>query len=130
MLMAPVIGSIYPFAYHYAIKLFVDIMSTDTSINYGDMVFPITLLLFSQLIMEAAWRIADIAELKAEPYVRRSLLLKSYNYKGVGYCNLVWSALSILFACLSGKIFFGEKINYLAVLLALTAIYVVNKDDV
>ena len=57
-------------------------------------------------------------------------LLKSYNYKGVGYCNLVWSALSILFACFSGKIFFGEKINYLAVLLALTAIYVVNKDDV
>ena len=35
MLMAPVIGSIYPFAYHYAIKLFVDVMSTDTSINYG-----------------------------------------------------------------------------------------------
>ncbi len=80
MLMAPVIGSIYPFAYHYAIKLFVDVMSTDTSINYGDMVFPITLLLFSQLIMEVAWRIADVAELKAEPYVRRSLLLKSYNY--------------------------------------------------
>ena len=75
MLIAPVIGAIYPFAYHYAIKLFVDIMSTDTSINYGDMVFPITLLLFSQLIMEAAWRIADIAELKAEPHVRRYILL-------------------------------------------------------
>ncbi len=54
------------------------------------------------------------------------LLLKSYSYKGVGYCNLIWSALSILFACFSGKVFFGEKINYLALLLALSAIYVVN----
>jgi len=58
------------------------------------------------------------------------LLLKSYSYKGVGYCNLIWSALSILFACVSGKLFFGEKINYLAVFLVLAAIYVVNQDDV
>ena len=58
------------------------------------------------------------------------LLLKSYYYKGIGYCNLVWSALSILFACVSGKLFFGEKINYLAVFLVLAAIYVVNQDDV
>jgi multidrug transporter EmrE-like cation transporter len=58
------------------------------------------------------------------------LLLKSYSYKGVGYCNLIWSALSIIFACISGKIFFGEKINYLAVLLTLAAIYVVNQNDV
>lgn len=80
MLMAPVIGAIYPFTYHYAIKLFVDKMSTDATISYSDLLFPITLLLFSQLVMEAAWRIADLAELKAEPYVRRSLLLKSYDY--------------------------------------------------
>lgn len=58
------------------------------------------------------------------------LLLKSYYYKGVIYCNLVWSALSILFACLSGKIFFGEKINYLAILFILAAIYMVNQDDI
>lgn len=57
------------------------------------------------------------------------LLLKSYSYKGIVYCNLVWSILSILFACISGKIFFGEKINYLAILLTLAAIYVVNKED-
>ena len=36
MLMAPVIGAIYPFAYHYAIKLFVDIMSTDTRLCEGN----------------------------------------------------------------------------------------------
>lgn len=57
------------------------------------------------------------------------LLLKSYSFKGIGYCNLVWSALSIILACASGKIFFGEKINYLAVLLSLAAVYVINQDE-
>lgn len=57
------------------------------------------------------------------------LLLKSYSFKGIGYCNLIWSALSIILACVSGKLFFGEKINYLAVLLSLSAIYVINQDD-
>jgi multidrug transporter EmrE-like cation transporter len=57
------------------------------------------------------------------------LLLKSYSYKGIAHCNMIWSVLSILFACVSGKLFFGEKINYLAVFLVLAAIYVVNQDD-
>jgi len=58
------------------------------------------------------------------------LLLKTYSFnKGIAYSNLVWSALSIMFACVSGRIFFGEKINYLALLFALAAIYVVNQDN-
>ena len=56
------------------------------------------------------------------------LLLKAYRLnEGVGYSNLVWSAISIIFACVSGKIFFGEKINYLAVFLALGSVYVINQ---
>ncbi len=58
------------------------------------------------------------------------LLLKTYSFnKGIGYSNLLWSALSIIFACVSGKLFFDEKINYLAVLFSLAAIYVINQDD-
>ncbi len=55
------------------------------------------------------------------------LLLKSYNFEGVAYCNILWSALSIILACISGSIFFGEKINYLAVFLALGSVYVINQ---
>lgn len=56
------------------------------------------------------------------------LLLQTYSFnKGIAYSNLVWSVLSIVFACVSGRLFFDEKINYLAVLLALAAIYVVNQ---
>ena len=55
------------------------------------------------------------------------LLTRTYHYKGIGYSNLVWSALSIILACISGKIFFGEKINYMACILCLMAIYLINK---
>lgn len=57
------------------------------------------------------------------------LLLKTYKYKGVGFSNLLWSGLSIILACISGKLFFGEKINYTACILVLLAVYLINKDD-
>ena len=58
------------------------------------------------------------------------LLLKTYKYKGIGFSNLMWSALSIILACISGKIFFGEKINYSACILVLAAVYMINKDEI
>ena len=79
MLIAPVIG-IFPFAYHYAVKLFIDLMSVERSINHNDVIFPITIFILSQVIMEASWRISNVLEWIAEPQVRRSLLLKSYDY--------------------------------------------------
>lgn len=57
------------------------------------------------------------------------LLLKTYKYRGVGFSNLIWSALSIILACLSGKIFFGEKINYPACILVMAALYLINNGD-
>ena len=80
MLIAPVIGAIFPFAYYYAVKLFIDLMSVERSINYNDIIFPITIFILSQVVMEAAWRISNILEWIAAPQVRRSLLLKSYDY--------------------------------------------------
>ena len=80
MLTAPVIGAIFPFCYHYSIKLFVDVMSTENIINYDDVIFPISLFILSQIIMEVSWRISNVLEWIAEPQVRKSLLLKSYDY--------------------------------------------------
>lgn len=54
------------------------------------------------------------------------LLYQLYKYKGIAYTNMVWSLLSIIIACVSGKIFFGEKINYLGCILTLLALYVIN----
>jgi ATP-binding cassette subfamily B protein len=80
MLSAPIISSFYPFAYNYAIKLFLDVMATQTYLTYHDILFPIILFMGAQLTLDLIWRVSDIAEWKAEPYVRRSILLNSYDY--------------------------------------------------
>lgn len=80
MLAAPIIGSFYPFAYNYAIKLFLDTMAAPRPLTYQDILFPIVLFVGAQLILECVWRISSVAEWNSEPYVRRSILLKSYDY--------------------------------------------------
>ncbi len=80
MLSAPIISSFYPFAYNYAIKLFLDTMASPSPLTYHAILFPMVLFIGSQLILEFAWKISDIAKWKAEPYVQRSILLKSYDY--------------------------------------------------
>lgn len=80
MLMAPFIGSFYPIAYNYAIKLFLDVMTSPEPFIYQNILFPIGLFLAAQIALEFVWRVSNIAEWKAEPYVRRSILLQSYDY--------------------------------------------------
>jgi ATP-binding cassette subfamily B protein len=80
MLSAPFISSFFPFAYNYAIKLFLDVMATPAPLTYHDVLFPILLFVGAQFVLELVWRISNVAEWKAEPYVRRSILMKSYDY--------------------------------------------------
>jgi ATP-binding cassette subfamily B protein len=80
MLLAPLVSSFYPFAYNYAIKLFLDTMATSPSLSYQAILFPIILFMGAQIILELTWRVSNIAEWRSEPYVRRSILLKSYDY--------------------------------------------------
>lgn len=80
MLSAPLITSFYPFAYNYAIKLFLDIMAQPGELTYNQIMFPIGLFVMAQIIMEVMWRVSAIAEWKSEPYVRRTILLDSYDY--------------------------------------------------
>lgn len=80
MLSAPILGSFYPLIYNYAIKLFVDTMASQASVNYHDLLYPLVLFVFSQTYLDVIYRISNIAEWKSEPYVRRSILLESYDY--------------------------------------------------
>ena len=79
MLSAPILGSFYPLLYSYAIKLFVDTMSKNQMFTYHDFLFPIVLFIGARLGVDLVWRISSIAEWKAEPHVRRSILLDAYN---------------------------------------------------
>lgn len=80
MLSGPIIGSLQPLAYNYSIKLFLDIMTANVAFTYGDILYPILLFISTQVVASLIWTFGQIAESKAEPYVRRSILLQSYDY--------------------------------------------------
>lgn len=80
MLFAPLVTSFYPFAYNYAVKLFLDAMVGSEELTYGSVLFPIILFLATQFCLDLVWRISSVAEWLAEPQVRRSILLNSYDY--------------------------------------------------
>ncbi len=80
MLLGPTIGSLQPLAYNYSIKLFLDVMTANAAFTYQDILYPIFLFVATQVVVSVVWTSGQIAELKAEPYVRRSILLQSYDY--------------------------------------------------
>ena len=80
MLSGPLMGSLQPVAYNYAVKLFVNIMATHAYFTYQDLLVPISIFIATQLLSSLVWTLSQVAELKAEPYVRRSILLQSYDY--------------------------------------------------
>jgi hypothetical protein len=49
MLIGPFVSSLYPFSYNYALKLFLDGMTTIPNISYQDLLFPIVLFLATQI---------------------------------------------------------------------------------
>lgn len=80
MMIAPIVSSFYPFAYNYSIKLFLDAMASDIFLSYRSVLLPICIFLVAQFILDLVWRISNIAEWRSEPYVRRSILVNSYDY--------------------------------------------------
>jgi len=80
MLLAPILSAFYDFANNYAIKLVVDAFSENQTVTYQLLLWPITLFISAQVLLDVFWRVADIAEWRSEPYVRQSILLKVYDY--------------------------------------------------
>lgn len=80
MLLAPTVGSFYPFACHYAIKLFLDAMENKEFTSYHSVLLPMFLFLGAEVVLNIVWRSSNVAEWKSEPYVRRSILLETYDY--------------------------------------------------
>lgn len=80
MLQAPVVTALYFFANNYSFKLLIDAFSKEGAIEYSTLVFPITLFVSAQIILDLVWRLSNFAEWKAEPFARRRLLLMVYDY--------------------------------------------------
>jgi ATP-binding cassette, subfamily B, bacterial len=80
MLSVPVLFSCYPIAYNYCLKLFVDAVTAKESFSYKDIMLPVGLFLGIEFLAHLTWRIKDITEWHSEPFVKRSILLDSYDY--------------------------------------------------
>ena len=64
---------------YYGIKVTVDTLTTKPNFTYSDLVFPISLFLIAQILHELGWRISNIAQWRSEPYVRRDIIIRTYD---------------------------------------------------
>jgi ATP-binding cassette subfamily B protein len=80
MLQAPLLSAICLFASNYSLELFIDGFSGESSPGIMDLIYPITLFLLSKIGLGLSWRLSNFAEWRAEPFARRRLLLKAYDY--------------------------------------------------
>lgn len=80
MLSAPILAASYDFLNNYSLKLIVDAFSTNAQLSYTDLAWPIAIFIFSQISLDVFWRTSDIAEWRAEPYVRQTILNETYSF--------------------------------------------------
>ncbi len=116
MMIAPITSTTFGFAFNYATKLMVDIMSTKDHITFEMGIMPILYLLGGLLIPYLFWTIHNVGQLKVYPFLSQNItsatfariLKNDYNYfenipsgsivskvKGItdGWWNL-WSAIA------------------------------------
>ncbi|MCP0914649.1 MULTISPECIES: ABC transporter ATP-binding protein [Legionella] len=81
LFQASFVTALYVFANNYSLKLLVDAFSLETSAGeMHHLIYPITLFIAAQIILDISWRLSNIAAWKAEPHIRRNLLLTAYDY--------------------------------------------------
>lgn len=80
MLSAPILSSLYDVGNNYALKLVIDAFSDEKVVSYSSLAMPITIFVGAQILLDLIWRSSDIAEWRAEPYVRQAILNEVYTY--------------------------------------------------
>ena len=79
MMCAPILSSFFPLIYNYAIKDIIDILSTQQTVAFSSVFGSIVLFLSSHLLLDCVWRISGFAAWQSEPFVRRRILLHTYD---------------------------------------------------
>ena len=80
MLLATLVSGCYWSVSSYAVKWFIDVLTVVDQITYSALIGPIFLLIGAKLGVVIFYRISDIAEWRAEPAVRKTILTKAYDY--------------------------------------------------
>jgi ATP-binding cassette subfamily B protein len=76
MLMAPLANGIYPIMCNYAVKLLIDLFTSNQHITFEQSLKPVAIFLGAQILLDGAWRIHNFAQLKSMPYILQNLLGK------------------------------------------------------
>lgn len=76
MMIAPVANGVYPIMYNYAIKLLIDLFTQNQHITFAQSWRPIALFIGGQVILDGAWRVHNLAQLKSMPYILQNMLDK------------------------------------------------------
>lgn len=78
MFQAPIIGAFYVPVNNYALKLIVDQISQNQNFTLAQIIFPVALFCLSCIILEVAWRLANIGDYKCQPQIEAEIINKSY----------------------------------------------------
>jgi ATP-binding cassette, subfamily B, bacterial len=80
MFQAPIVTAFYVFANNYSMKLLIDAFSMGTQVKYIQLIYPISIFIIAQIALDICWRLSNWGQWRAEPFVRRKLLLMTYDY--------------------------------------------------
>jgi ATP-binding cassette, subfamily B, bacterial len=80
MILAPTLSAFYDFANNYALKLIIDAFSSESDVTYKSLLLPITIFITAQILLDVIWRVADVAEWRSEPFVRKAILTRVYDF--------------------------------------------------
>jgi ATP-binding cassette subfamily B protein len=79
MLLGPLAIGVYEFGTRYALKIVVDAFES-SQVNSSKIRYAIILFIAANVIFEACWRIANLAEWKSQPFIRRNIILAAYDH--------------------------------------------------
>jgi ATP-binding cassette subfamily B protein len=77
MILAPILGAFYKPVVYYAIKLMVDIITNVENISISQLMVPLLIYIFADVLLSVVWRTSQIASWKSEPYVQQGILLRA-----------------------------------------------------
>ncbi len=80
MALAPILGGFYISLNSYVVKMLIDMMAINVRLSFSNLIAPIALFIFAQAYIDIIWRISNWAEWRAEPYVRKTILTKAFEY--------------------------------------------------
>lgn len=80
VLQAPMIASCFVPITQYATKITLDRIVTNAEFEFSDLILPILLFVFGQVIAEAAWALSNLFNYKSIVFVKSNITNRIYSY--------------------------------------------------